>query len=158
QRPSSLTIERELAGYELADRIVIPSAHVERSFTQHGTAQEKLFRNPYGVDLAMFPPVERRNPSKTITIMFVGTWSLQKGCDLLTSAVRTVPDARLVHVGAIGDLAFPEDDARLVHIDPVPQPELSRFYAEGDIFVLASRQDGFGVVLAQALASGLPVI
>jgi starch synthase len=158
ERPSSLTIERELAGYELADRIVIASTHVERSFIQHGTDQAKLFLNPLGVDLAMFPPVERRNPTKTITIIFAGTWSLQKGCDLLTSAVRSVPDARLLHVGAIGDLAFPEGDARLVHIDPVPQPELSRFYAEGDIFVLASRQDGFGAVLAQALASGLPVI
>ena len=40
----------------------------------------------------------------------------------------------------------------------MPQTELGRFYAEAGAFVLASRQDGFGVVLAQALASGLPVI
>jgi glycosyltransferase involved in cell wall biosynthesis len=158
KRPSLLTIERELAGYELADRIVIASTHVERSFIQHGTAKAKLFRNPYGVDLAMFPPVKRGSPTKTITIIFVGTWSLQKGCDLLTSAVRSVPDARLVHVGAIGDLAFPEGDGRLVHVDAVPQRELAQLYAEGDIFVLASREDGFGNVLVQALASGLPVI
>jgi starch synthase len=158
KRPSSLTIERELLGYELADRIVIASKHVERSFIQHGTAQAKLFRIPYGVDLAMFPHGERRSPTKTITILFVGTWSLQKGCDLLTAAVRSVADTRLLHVGTIGDLAFPEGDERLVHIDAVPEPELARFYAEGDIFVLASRQDGFGLVLAQALASGLPVI
>jgi glycosyltransferase involved in cell wall biosynthesis len=158
KRPSSLTIGRELAGYELADRIVIGSRHVEQSFIQHGTAQSKLFRNPYGVDLAMFPPVERKSPTKTITVIFAGTWSFQKGCDLLTTAVRSVPDTRLVHVGAIDDLAFPEGDGRFLHIDPVPQPGLARFYAEGDIFVLASRQDGFGNVLAQALASGLPVI
>jgi glycosyltransferase involved in cell wall biosynthesis len=158
KRPSSLTIERELSGYELADRIVIASEHVERSFIQHGTDRSKLFRNPYGVDLAMFPPVKKRSPTKTITIIFVGTWSLQKGCDVLTSAVLSVPGARLLHVGALGDLTFPQGDRRLVHFDPVPQPELARFYAEGDIFVLASRQDGFGAVLAQALASGLPVI
>ena len=59
-------------------------------------------------------------------------------------------------LGAI--LVFPTDDPRFVHIDPVPQTELARFYAEADAFVLASREDGFGVVLAQALASGLPVI
>ena len=158
ERPSPLTIERELAGYELADRIVVASKHVERSFVQHGTAQSKLFRNPYGVDLAMFPPQKRERSNKTITVIFTGNWSLQKGCDLLTSAVRSVPDLKLVHVGAIGDLAFPKGDERFVHVDPVSQPELARFYAAGDLFVLASRQDGFGAVLPQALASGLPVI
>ena len=70
----------------------------------------------------------------------------------LTSRVR------LVHVGAIGDLAFPKGDSRFVHIDPVPQPELRRFYAEADALVLASRQEGLATVQSQALASGLPVI
>ncbi len=46
----------------------------------------------------------------------------------------------------------------LVHIDPVPQTELARFYAAADVFIMASREDGFGVVLPQALASGLPLI
>ncbi len=45
-----------------------------------------------------------------------------------------------------------------IHVNPVSQPELSRFYAQADAFVLASREDGFAVVLSQALASGLPVI
>src|SRR5262249_45679078 len=158
-RPSSLAIGRELAGYALADRIVIPSSHVEESFRCHSAANIKLFKNPLGVDLAMFPITQRRKPDNELSLLFVGTWSLQKGCDLLMSAIARTPGVRLVHVGSIGrDLAFPIDDARFVHIDSVPQPQLRRFYAESDAFILASRQDGFGVVLGQALASGLPVI
>jgi starch synthase len=158
-RPSSLVIERELAGYALADRIVIPSLHVKESFRRDPAAYAKLFLNPYGVDLEMFPSVQRHDSDKELSLLFVGTWSLQKGCDLLVSAMARTPGVRLVHVGSIGcDLAFPTDDSRFVHIDPVPQTELGRFYAEAGAFVLASRQDGFGVVLAQALASGLPVI
>jgi glycosyltransferase involved in cell wall biosynthesis len=158
-RPSSLAIARELAGYALADRIVIPSSHVEESFRRDSAAHAKLFKNPYGVDLTMFPCVKRSNSGSELSLLFVGTWSLRKGCDLLISAVARIPRVRLFHVGSISrDLPFPNDDPRFVHIDPVPQPQLQRFYARADAFILASREDGFGVVLGQALASGLPVI
>ena len=154
-----LRLARELAGYALADRIVIPSLHVKESFRRDPSAYAKLFMNPYGVDLKMFPTAQRRNPDKEFTLLFVGSWTLRKGCDLLASAVARTPGVRLVHVGSIGsDLVFPTDDPRFVHIDPVPQTELARFYAEADAFVLASREEGLGYVQAQALASGLPVI
>jgi glycosyltransferase involved in cell wall biosynthesis len=158
-RPTSLAIARELAGYALADRIVVPSRHVEESFRRDSAAHAKLFVNPYGVDLEMFPNTKRQDFDKELSLLFVGTWSLQKGCDLLTSAIGRSPGVRLIHVGSIGsDLAFPTDHPRFVHIDPVPQSELGRFYSDASACVLASRQDGFGMVLSQALASGLPVI
>lgn len=158
-RPTSLSIARELAGYALADRIVIPSLHVKESFCRDPTAYAKLFMNPYGVNLEMFPAAERHKSGKEFTLLFVGSWTLRKGCDLLASAVLHTPGVRLVHVGSIGsDLTFPTDNSRFVHIDPVPQAELARFYAGADAFVLASREEGLAVVLAQALASGLPVI
>src|SRR5262249_5012377 len=159
-RPSLLSIARELAGYALADRIVIPSLHVAESFRRDPAAHAKLFVNPYGVDLKMFPSSAQRHDSdKELSLLFIGTWSLRKGCDMLVSAIARTPRARLVHVGSIGrDLGFPTDDARFVHVDFVPQPQLRRFYAEADTFILASREDGLAVVLAQALASGLPII
>jgi starch synthase len=158
ERPSRLAIRRELAGYALADRVVIPSHHVGESFCRDASTYDKLFYNPYGVDIVMFPQSREKARAEPFLLLFVGTWSLQKGCDLLAEAVRKVPGVRLTHVGAIGDLDFQTGDDRFIHVDPVPQPELARFYAAADVFVLASRQDGFGVVLSQALASGLSVI
>ena len=158
-RPTPLAISRELAGYTFADRIVVPSLHVKESFRRDPVAYAKLFVNSYGVDLEMFPAARRHNSDKEFTLLFVGSWTLEKGCDLLVSAVARTPRVRLVHIGSIGgDLGFPTEDSRFVHIDPVPQTELAGLYADADAFVLASRQDGFGLVLAQALASGLPVI
>jgi starch synthase len=157
ERPSPLAIRRELEGYGLADRVVIPSRHVAESFRRDRSTFAKLFYNPYGVDLTMFPLGARKAPTGTISLLFVGVWCLRKGCDLLAKAVRKVPGVRLTHVGAIGDLDFPTGEWFL-HVDPAQQRELAPFYAVADVFVLASREDGLAFVLAQALASGLPLI
>ena len=89
-RVSPYAVRRELADYALADTVVIPSKHVERSFLERGFPAEKLFRNPYGVDLAMFPPTPKPRNSVP-TLIFVGTWSLQKGCDVLARAAGGQP-------------------------------------------------------------------
>jgi glycosyltransferase involved in cell wall biosynthesis len=157
QRPSPFVIRRELEGYVLADRIVVPSAHVEQSFRSDRAASIKLFVNPYGVDLKMFPQRERAPANKVCTFVFAGRWSLRKGCDLLTAAVKGTPGTHLLHVGPLGDLAFP-DGPQFTHLDAVRQWTLPKLYASADAFVHASREEGLSLVLAQALASGLPAI
>lgn len=158
ERPSPFAIRRELEGYVLADRIVIQAAHVEESFRRDRAAHAKLFRNPTGTDLSMFPVRSDKLVLESFSILYVGTWSLQKGCDILTKAVGQVASARLKHVGAIGDYKFPSRHSQFLHVDPVPQIELAEFYSEADLFVQASRQEGLSAVLMQALASGLPLV
>ena len=153
---SVFNMQRELAGYELADVIVVPSLHAQESFVERGVAKEKVFRNPYGVDLAMFlpTPVPQTNPA---TILFVGAWSLQKGCDVLAEAWRSLPDTRLMHVGPAGDAVLPRHP-NFVHHDAVPQWELKEFFGQAHVFAIASRQEGLSLVQAQALACGLPLV
>ena len=148
-------LRRELWGYDFADVISIPSRHVERSFLERGFPAEKLFRNPYGVDLTMFPPTPK-SANKIPTLVFAGTWSLQKGCDVLAKAVEGRP-WRLIHVGAVADAPLPQL-ASFESLGFVPQSKLAGIYGQADVFVLPSRQDGFGMVLGQALACGLPLV
>ena len=145
-----------MAGYALADRIVIPSLHVKESFRRDPTAYAKLFTNPYGVDLEMFPTAQRRNPDKEFTLLFVGTWTLRKGCDLLMSAIARTPGVRLVHVGSIGsDLAFPIDDPSLC---PYRSRAADRTRDDSTLRLThlcwPRGRMASAVVLAQALASG----
>lgn len=148
-------VRRELWGYEFADVVSIPSRHVERSFLERGFPKAKLFRNPYGVDLTMFPPTPKPG-NKVPTLVFAGTWSLRKGCDVLAEALRGQP-WRLIHVGAVGDTPLP----KLANFESrgfVPQTKLAEVYAQADVFVHPSREEGLSVVQAQALSSGLPLV
>ncbi len=159
KRPTPFMIERELRGYELADRIVVPSSHVAESFDERAPAlSRKLFINPYGVDLDQFPSRDGSPPPGPPTVLFVGSWSYQKGADVLATAIRELGNVQLLHVGAMADAPFPHDDPRFEHVGPVPQWDLFKYYAKAHVFALASRQDGFGMVLLQAAASGLPIV
>lgn len=157
--PSNFIVDRELAGYELADRIVVPSSHVVESFRECGPKHlSKLFVNPYGVELAHFPPRAKPRADVPPTVLFVGGWSRRKGVDVLVDAVRTLDGVHLLHVGGLVDLPFPENDPRFVHVEPVPQWKLRDYYARAHVFALASREEGLALVQAQALASGLPLV
>jgi starch synthase len=155
-RVAPFTLRRELQGYRIADHIVVPSTHVAESFAPWPELARKLFLNPYGVDLEQFPSRRSSSPSDP-TVLFVGSWSYEKGVDVLSEAIADMNDVRLVHVGAVVDAAFPPH-SRFIHHKPVPQWQLFKFYGATHVFALASRQDGFGMVLSQALASGLPVV
>lgn len=158
ERPSKLAIERELAGYRLADMIAVPSRHVARSFERDPAALAKLKVNPYGVDLSRFPLLPPRAATDSPILVFAGLWCLRKGCDLLEQAIRADERFRLVHVGPIGDYPFPHGHPRFRHIPKVDQSELSAIYREADAFVQPSREEGLSNVITQAVASGLPVL
>ena len=149
-------VQRELAGYALADRIVVPAGHAERSFLEQGVPAGKVFRNPFGVDLSTFTPTPAPPPSPP-TILCVGAWSYQKGVDVLVEAWRRLEGVRLMHVGPVTDAPLPRDPG-FIHVDPVPQAQLRQYYAQAHVVVMASRQEGLALVQIQALACGVPLV
>lgn len=150
-----MNVKRELACYELADYIAIASEHVKRSFLSHNYPEQKLFVNPYGVDLSDFYPANQEKEKKYDVIM-VGRWCYRKGCDLIVEAIRKV-GVKFLHVGSIGDMPFPSG-TNFTHVNAVNQKELINYYHQAKVFLFPSREDGFGMVLSQAVACNLPVV
>ena len=148
-------IPRELECYDMADYIAVASQHVVRSMEKYGFPKEKMFINPYGVDLSMFHPDTK--VKKEYDLIMVGTWGYQKGCDLIVEAVG-LSKYRFLHVGAISDLPFPKNDVRFTHVDTVDQSELIQYYNKAKVFVFPSRQEGLAMVQAQAIACNLPLV
>jgi glycosyltransferase involved in cell wall biosynthesis len=101
-------------------------------------------------------------------VLFVGRLIWKKGVDLLLEAVARLAEKQRIWVLLLGDgpeRARLQRQAGELGIAPwvkflgFQQPrELPRFYAAGDVFVLPSRTEPWGVVVVEALASGLPVV
>jgi len=154
-------IDQELAEYDKSNFITVLSQHSVESFLERGFSKKKLLKIMPGVDLTHFTASTAKNRHPP-TIIYTGVWSTQKGSDLLIEAWRRLRNTRwsnlqLLHVGSIGDILLPDDDG-FVHVDHVNQSALPNFYNSADVFCLPSRQDGFGVVLLQALACGLRLV
>ena len=154
QNIPSFNIRRNLWAYSFADYISIASLHVARSFYIHNYPKEKLFINPYGVDLSMFHP--DFNAKKEYDVIMVGGWSYRKGCDLIVEALRE-SGLKFLHVGGIVDLEFP-NLPNFTHVDAVDQSKLVGYYNKAKIALLPSREEGLAMVQAQAIACNLPLV
>lgn len=146
-------LRRDLDNYQICDYISVPATHSLKSFLKHGIPIEKLFVNPYGVDLSQFGPT---TCSHQFDLIFVGGWRFEKGCDLIVELCQK-HHYRFIHVGALVNMPFPEVE-NMVHFDPVDQKELVKYYAMAKVFILPSRAEGLSLVQAQAIACGLPVV
>lgn len=155
-------IERELREYEEADYISIPSLFVKRTFLEQGIPEQKLIQVPYGVELSHFKQVVKKD--SIFRIIHCGGITLRKGVHYLLQAFYelNLPDVELWLIGGMSDEIKPflkkYDNGKVFHKGPFPQRELYKYYSQGSVFVMMSIEDGFGIVIPQAMACGLPAI
>jgi rhamnosyl/mannosyltransferase len=101
------------------------------------------------------------------TILFVGKLRKYKGVDCLLRAVQDIPEILLRVVGngeEFNNLKQLSNklgiDSRVIFLGNVPNEHLHEEYKNADIFVLPSidGSEAFGIVQAEAMSYGLPVI
>ena len=121
-------------------------------------SQRAYFNLPYFSDLQRFKAPEREEKSERV-FLFSGSLIARKGVDLLVAAfarlAREVPNVRLRIVGD-GQLRLVSERVEFVGFRD--WHELPDEYAAADVLCVPSRYDGWGLVVPEGLASGLPVI
>jgi glycosyltransferase involved in cell wall biosynthesis len=131
---------------------------------------DRLYCNvPYFSDLERFrtASASRRAESEAVRIVYSGALIKRKGVDLLAKAFRrlgqTRANATLSLIGAGPLRAVMESTlrplgSRVCFHDFVPWHDLPRFYAQADVLCAPSRYDGWGLIVPEGMASGMPVI
>lgn len=158
----------DLAALEYIEAVFVMNHWMQRLLAERLGPSKVIFAPP-GVDTAFFTPLEGSSNSKYI--LSVGRFAdPRKNVQLLIRAYKKLleacPDApTLVLAGKTGptadDLKFAESlgIARRLEIKlEVSLSELADLYRHACFFVLSSDEEGLGIVILEAMASGLPVI
>ena len=154
-------VEKELKEYEEADYISIPSLFVKKTFLEAGVPEKRLLHIPYGVDIKEFRQMPKTD--NLFRVVFAGGMTIQKGVHYLLRVFSELklPNSELLLMGGMSDEIkpfFKKYKGSFKYIGHIPQKELYKYYSQGSVFVLNSIQDGFAMVMIQAMACGLPVI
>jgi glycosyltransferase involved in cell wall biosynthesis len=149
--------EQKLEEMELAQLVLAPSKFVQR--TVQDFVDRSVALAPYGVDSAFWSPglpVAKTGPMR---FLFAGACSLRKGVPLLMEAWRKADlrDAVLDLVGS-WQLAKRQLPGGVTWRPGVSAADLRECFRSADVLVLPSYFEGFGLVLLEAMACGLPVI
>tara|TARA_B100000686_G_C16767700_1_gene962942 strand:- start:292 stop:1452 length:1161 start_codon:yes stop_codon:yes gene_type:complete len=154
--------ERELLEYKYTDYISVPSQFVYDTFIDFGISENKLIKNPYGVNLEEFYPVEKEDD--TFRVIHCGGISYRKGIPYLLKAYSelNLENSELWIVGSVDteikDYIEQYRDENIIFHGAKKQSELYWYLSQCDVFCLASIEEGLAMVQAQAMACGLPII
>ncbi|MEQ1895764.1 MAG: glycosyltransferase family 4 protein [Vicinamibacterales bacterium] len=144
----------------LADLVLAPTDFVRRSVHRFVDKEVKLA--PYGVDLDFWQPAASKPTTGQLRFIYAGQCSLRKGIPVLLQAwlAAGLKDAELELVGpwrlAGGRQHLLPPGVRL--IGPLSRAALRSRYRSAGVFVFPSFFEGFGLVLLEAMACGLPAV
>lgn len=124
----------------------------------YGVDPRRIRVIPPGVDLRLFSGVAVRRPGPPRILFVGGQFERKGGLDLLR-AMRRLGDSAELDVVTSAEVVVPPGLPVRVHHGLAPQsPGLLDLYQQADIFALPSHGDCLPQVVAEAMASGLPVV
>jgi len=154
-------LAKEEEEYALATRLLCPSDFVVKTFLDKGFKRDQLARHIYGFDEKVyFPNARPRDGRRGLTMLFVGVCAVRKGVHYALEAWLRSPASRDGTFLIAGEF-LPAYEAKLAsmlshssvrvlgHRNDVP--ELMR---KSDILILPSIEEGFGLVITEAMGSG----
>lgn len=160
-------LQREAANLTLAAHVVVTSPHTKRLLV----AELGVDEGAISIALPGFaPPDPRRAPLDPPLILAVGLIAARKGHDVLIDALARITDlpwqAQIVggihDAGVMAALTAQLDrlglGPRLRFRGKMEEGDLATLYTQATVFALATRYEGYGMVLSEAQLFGLPIV
>ena len=155
---------------------VVLNEPLKDMLVKKGIKEEKLEVIPNGVNIKEFnsnkeeiEQVKGKYGLDTTTVMFAGTVTPRKGVEYLVKAAEILNNKDVIFL-IVGRIDIDKEYARKVinyakeknlkvkFTGFIPREDIKALYLACDIFVLPSLEEGHGLVLTEAMASGKPLI
>jgi glycosyltransferase involved in cell wall biosynthesis len=154
--------EHKDAEISAADHIIVPSGFVRDTLREHSGIKATIDVIPYGApDIKSWAPKVSSVKDK-VRVLYVGNLTQLKGISYLFCAMKALRGAAtLTLVGAKPGAECPKLTAGLKEhrwLGAVPHQRVLEVMAQHDVLVFPTLFDGFGLVILEAMAQGLPVI
>lgn len=161
-RDSARKLARKDDEIALADHIVVPSAFALRALERRNRSAASIHVVPYGAPQTAGSPPSERKPDQPLKVLFVGQLGQRKGLSYLLEAVAGA--SAPLELTLIGErpvaACAPLDAALGTHrwVPPIPHAATLDEMQRHHVMVFPSLCEGFGLVILEAMAQGLPVI
>jgi phosphatidylinositol alpha 1,6-mannosyltransferase len=148
--------------YRLGRFLLAPN-EAARSMLAERTGRS-VFGLGHGVDCEMFSPARRRRKDDMFTIGYAGRLTPEKGVRMFAEIERRIEARghsrfRLVLLGEGSERGWLHKHLKRAEFAGVLRGDaLAHAFADMDAFVFPSATDTFGLVLLEAMASGVPVL
>jgi alpha-maltose-1-phosphate synthase len=152
--------QRKNSELSLADLVVVPSEWARNSLNFSKLTPAKVIKVPYGTPAGEMAARTRR-PEGPFRVLFAGQIGVRKGIPLLLEAWKSLrlKNARLLLAGSIAlDESYLKSYQGVQCLGPVRRLNLLEIMKSVDLFVFPSLADGFGLVIGEAMAMGVPVL
>jgi glycosyltransferase involved in cell wall biosynthesis len=148
--------------FAMADAVLCASSFTRRSLAAAGSKAPAHVVG-YGVDLDLFAARTAAPAAKPLTVGFVGALSQRKGARYLLGALAALPkgSAKLVlytRAPVDRDLLRGFEDVDFEIRAGLSDAALSADLKQCDLVALPSIAEGFGLVILEAMACGVPVL
>jgi len=164
----------------MSDKIICVGKELTRDISSfHPELKDRLFHIPHGIDTRIFHPVPDNkiilekiawNTTKK-NLLCIANMYHGKGIDLLIRAYSTISDREKYHLHIVSPAGSNQTKSKIDQLineyklhhqitfyNSMHQNRLADLLRCADLLISPSRKEGFGLVVAEAIACGTPVL
>lgn len=171
ETPNQAVYDLEKRGMEQADRVIAVSEYTKKMLMKHYGIKEwkiDVVHNAVKPNFSTFHKSHHINPGDQV-VLFLGRMTMQKGPDYFLQMARKVLDhMKKVKFVMAGDGDMMDQIIRMsislgiernvLFSGFLKGDEISRAYAEADLYVMPSVSEPFGITPLEAIRQGTPVL